>query len=252
VTSEPKVLIWDVETTPILAYVWGYYDQNVLHVVEDSYFLSVAYKWLGDKDVTFLRKALPKGNDKTLIKEVWHLLDEADIVVAHNGDKFDQKKANTRFLKHRLGLPTPYVQIDTLKEYRRHFNMASYKLNEIARFLELGGKVQHAGITLWFGCMDNDEASWSVMKEYNVHDVELLEDVWLELRPYTGHPGVASPPANMQQWTGAKTCTKIGCGSDRIHKRGVKRTKANAFQVYQCNQCGGYSRALLADNGSLR
>ena len=251
-TTKPRILFWDIETSPVLAWVWGYYDQNVLGIVEDSHLLSIAYKWDGDKDVTFLRKSLSKGNDAALVKQVWYLLDEADYVIAHNGDKFDQKKANTRFLHYKLGLPSAYVQIDTLKEYRRHFNMPSYKLNEIAKFLQLGGKVQHAGFALWLGCMANDEASWAKMKEYNLHDVALLEEVFNELRPYSGHPGVASAPANMQQWTGLSTCTKLGCGSPNIIKRGTHRTKANVFQTYQCADCKGYSRALIADDGRLR
>ena len=251
-TSEPRILIWDIETAPILGYVWGNYDQNVLHTVEDGYFLSVAYKWYGDKDVTFQRKSHRKGDDSALIWKTWKLLDEADIVVAHNGDRFDQKMANTRFLAYGYDLPSPYIQVDTLKEAKRHFRLAANSLKEIGRFLGYGGKVQHTGISLWLGCMNNDKASWDLMEEYNVRDVELLEQVWLAFRPYTGHPGVASPAGNMQQWTGLNTCTKIGCGSDDIHKRGVRRTKANAFQTYQCNECSGYSRALLADDGRLR
>ncbi len=250
--SKPKVLIYDVESAPILGYVWKHYEANVLRTIEDGYLLSVAYKWYGDKDVTFTRKAARKGDDKALIKEIWRLFDEADIVVAHNGDKFDQKMANTRFLHYGLGLPSPYSQVDTLKEARRHFRLAANSLNEIGRFLQLGAKVQHTGIDLWMRCMDNDAEAWAVMEAYNIQDVNLLEKVWLAFRPYTGHPGVASPATNMQQWSGLNTCTKIGCGSTNIHKRGVKRTKANAFQVYQCNTCGGYSRALLADDGRLR
>ena len=250
--QKPKILIWDIETTPILAYVWTHWDANVLSTIDDSYFLSVAYKWLGDREVTFLRKGMPKGNDKTLVKTVWKLLDEADYVIAHNGDRFDQKKANTRFLKYKLGPPSPYVQIDTLKEAKRHFALASNKLNEIARFLDIGMKTQHAGISLWLGCMDNDETSWSIMKEYNTHDVELLEEVWEELAPWTGQPGVAGPRVNMQQWTGPDTCTKLGCGSTNLVKRGFARTKAQEYQTYQCKDCGGYSRALLRDDGTLR
>ena len=250
----PKILVWDVETAPIEAYVWGYYQTNVVHVIEDSYLMSEAHMWLGEDNdrVQYTRKALGKGNDKSLATHIWHLLDNADYVIAHNGDRFDQKVANTRFLKHGLGPPAPYVQIDTLKEAKRHFRLSSNKLNEIARFLEKGMKTPHAGIGLWLGCMANDEESWAKMREYNMHDVELLADVWADLAPWAGHPGVASAASNMQQWTGLDTCTKLGCGSSDLVKRGHQRTKANVFQTYQCKTCGGYSRALLKDDGRMR
>src|SRR5210317_96459 len=138
-TSNPRILVWDIENAPIEAYVWDHYDTNVLHTIEDSYLLCAAYRWYGEDEPTqWVRKALPKGNDKALVKEIWHLLDEADYVVAHNGDRFDQKKANARFLKWGLEPPSPYVQIDTLKEAKRHFKLASNKLDEIARFLGVG------------------------------------------------------------------------------------------------------------------
>ena len=161
-TSNPKVLVWDIENAPIEAYVWDHWDTNVLHTIEDSYLLCVAFNWLGTGTETqWFRKAQGKANDKALVKHIWELLDQADYVIAHNGDAFDQKKANTRFLKHGYGPPSPYVQIDTLKELRRHFKLASNKLDEAARVLNIGRKTAHAGIKLWLGCMANDEAAWT-------------------------------------------------------------------------------------------
>ena len=251
--TEPRILVWDIENSPIEAYVWDHWDTNILHTINDSYLLCVAFNWLGSGEPTqWFRKALPKGNDKALVKHIWELLDEADYVIAHNGDAFDQKKANTRFLKYGLGPPSPYVQIDTLKEARRHFKLASNKLDEIARFLDIGRKTPHAGIRLWLGCMGNDEAAWAKMKEYNIQDVDLLIEVFEPLRPWMGHPGVASARVNEQQWSGVGTCTKLGCGSTNLIKRGNYRTKANVYKSYQCKDCGGYSRALLDDDGRLR
>jgi len=251
-SNQPRILVWDLENAPIEAYVWDHWDTNVLHTIEDSYLLCVAYQWLGTGETLWIRKAKGKANDRELVLQIWSLLDEADYVIAHNGDAFDQKKANTRFLKWGLGPPSPYVQIDTLKELRRHFKLASNKLDEAARFLDIGRKTAHAGIRLWLGCMANDEASWSKMEEYNIQDVDLLVDVLEPLRPWIGHPGVAGARVNGQQWTGVGTCTKLGCGSSDLIRRGSYRTKANVYQSYQCKVCGGYSRALLDDNGVLR
>ena len=53
------------------------------------------------------------GQNKTQLDSYIELIDKADIVIAHNGDKFDLRKLNTRFLFHELGTPSSYQSIDT-------------------------------------------------------------------------------------------------------------------------------------------
>lgn len=89
-STSPRILLFDLETAPNLAYVWGHYDQNVIEHVQESYILSVAYKWLGEDKVYV--KALPdykgykpeKECDRELCKDLWKLFDEADIAIGHN------------------------------------------------------------------------------------------------------------------------------------------------------------------------
>ena len=49
--KEMNILLLDIETSPVVAWVWGLRDQNVgLNMIkEDWYVLSWAAKWLGDK-----------------------------------------------------------------------------------------------------------------------------------------------------------------------------------------------------------
>jgi DNA polymerase elongation subunit (family B) len=92
----------DIETAPSLGWVWRKYQQDVIEFQQNWYMLSFAYKWLGETTVSV--RALPdyKGyrpgleDDKPLIKDLWALLEEADIVVGHNVDYFDIRKANAR------------------------------------------------------------------------------------------------------------------------------------------------------------
>ena len=251
-SNQPRILVWDIENSPIEAYVWEHWDANVLHTIEDSYLLCVAFNWLGTGTETqWFRKAQGKANDKALVKHIWELLDQADYVIAHNGDNFDQKKANTRFLKYGMPPPSPYVQIDTLKEAKRNFALASNALNEIVRFLDLGMKPPHEGIELWMGCMDEVPSAWETMEKYNVHDVKLLAEVFDTLAPWIGQPGRAGPQANAQQW-GTHRCTKLTCGSPLVVARGQRRTKSGVYQTYQCKTCGGYSQAKLRDDGKWK
>jgi DNA polymerase III epsilon subunit-like protein len=80
--------------------------------------LSWSFKWLDGKHITkglcdYKTFKKDKTNDKELVTELWELFNEADILIAHNGDRFDRRKSNTRFLKHHLTPPQPYQTIDT-------------------------------------------------------------------------------------------------------------------------------------------
>ena len=244
-STGPRILLYDLETSPILGYVWTLWKTNVIEVVEDWYLLSAAWQWYGEDQIHFARKAKGYANDQALTKKIWQLFDEADIVVAQNGDRFDQPKAWAKFIQYDLGPPSFYQEIDTLKMARKH-GFTSKSLDNLAKRLGIGKKLPHQGKNTWIGCIANDEESWQIMEEYNRHDVWLLDQVWKKLAPYS------DVKPNMQQWTGVYTCVNPRCGSGNLQRRGVYRTHAQTYQRYQCNDCKKYGRALLADDGRLR
>ena len=43
-----------------------------------------------------------KTDDKALMRKLWDLMDEADIVIGHNCDSFDIKKINSRFFDDKI------------------------------------------------------------------------------------------------------------------------------------------------------
>lgn len=239
--NSTRILLMDLETAPNRAWIWGKYEQNALGFDKEWYVLCYAYKWLGDKttravslpDFKKLYKKDPEY-DARLMQELWDLLDEADIVIAHNGDQFDIKKANARFIAHGLQPPSPYKTIDTLKVARKHFKFNSNKLNDLGKHLGVGEKVETGGFKLWEGCMEGDLTSWKKMVKYNKQDVELLEKVYLKLRPWmTNHPNMNI----VDETVGACPI----CSSTKIQKRGFSPTRVGKKQRYQCTACGGWS-----------
>lgn len=233
----------DIETSPIKGYVWGMYEQNVLKVIEQSKIIAVAWKELNDKKVSI--RALPdyvgyKPNvldDKKLCKEVWQVLDEADVVVAHNGDQFDLKKLNTRFADHEFGAPSAYKSIDTRKVAKKHFRFDSNSLNELSIYLFGGHKINNGGFGLWDACMKGDMDAWKRMKDYNVHDVELLEKVYLRLRPFMdNHPNMNIVAGHVHNEHSCPVCL-----SKHVTRRGYSITRAGKYQRFQCNDCGTWS-----------
>ncbi len=241
-----KVLFLDIETAPSLGWVWGKWQQDVIDFDQHWYLLSFATKWLGENAVTC--KALcdyagyrsDTHDDRKLTAELHKALDDADIVVAHNGDAFDLKKANARFIAHGMPPPSSYQSVDTLKLARKHFAFESNKLADLGKFFEIGTKLPHTGFGLWAGCMKGDPKSWEVMKDYNSKDVELLEAIYYKLRPWaSNHPNM-----NLFEQKAVDKCPV--CQSDKVQKRGMSYTKMYVRQRWNCTSCGTwYSGSLV-------
>lgn len=231
-----KTLLFDIEVAPNLAYVWGKWQQDVIAYEKEWDILTFAFKWEGDTEVQSMRSI--KNNDYILTKKLWQLFDEADVIIGHNGDKFDIKKSNTRFLAHGMSPPSPYKTIDTLKVARKYFGFNGNSLNDIAKFLGLDPKIETGGFKLWQGCMKGDTASFNKMIEYNKHDVELLEQIYLKMRPWIeSHP-------NKNLYDATVGLCHVCC-SDEIIKRGYLYTKTRKYQRYCCKKCGKWMQGEL-------
>jgi len=237
---KPKILLYDIETAPNLAYVWGKYEQDVIAYKQEWNMLSFAYKWLGESEIKCVTlQDFSDKTDKHLVTKLHKLFNEADVIVAHNGDEFDQKKAKARFIYHGLK-PTRIVpSIDTKKVAKKYFNFNSNSLNDLGEHLGLGTKVKHSGFDLWLGCMNGDQKSWKLMARYNKQDVVLLEKIYNKFLPwmYT-HPNMSLIRKQI------KGCPK--CGSQNTKKDGVRANSQTLQQQHQCKECGGYFLTRLS------
>lgn len=246
-----NILLYDIETSPNVAYTWGKYDQNVPEFIQESYMLCYSYRWLGDKSTKVaalpdfdLYKKQPT-NDKALVQSLWELFNKADVIIAHNGDAFDIKYSNGRFLTHGLPPPTTYRTIDTLKIARNRFKLNSNKLDDLGQALNLGRKLETGGFGLWVGCMNGDEKSWKLMKKYNKQDVDLLLDVYLTLRPWAkNHPNL-----NIMFDTD-RQCPV--CHSHKVQKAGFEFLNGNRRQRWKCQSCGANSYTSLTKEQPLK
>lgn len=238
--KEPRILLYDIETSYTIGAVWGLYEQNVAKVLREPYILTVAWKWLGEKETHVL--GLPdfkeykknKRSDKYIVQEMWKLFDEADVIIAHNGNSFDQKWTYARFVVNGMIPPSPSKYVDTKVIAKSKFRFNSNKLDSIGEYFGIGRKIK-TDIDLWIDCVENDDSlAWSRMKRYNKMDVTLLERVYLKLLPYiTNHP-------NYNVYTG-ETHSCPNCGSCDLQKRGFYRTRTTQKQQYQCKGCYAWS-----------
>lgn len=231
---KPRTIFYDIETAPSLGYYFDLYKEgNIVSTVHPWFMLSFAYKVQGDKKIHYHCLADYPGYsknktcDKALVTDLHRLVfSSADLLIGHNIDRFDSRKAKWRFLYHKLPPIPPVKTIDTLKLVRREFKTDSNRLAAVGEALGLGGKVATTGWKLWEACINGDRAAWRQMGVYNKRDVDLLEQVYDKLAAWN-----KSPPA-----LGVTGCPS--CYSDRVQARGFNIARTRRTQRFQCQDCG--------------
>ena len=164
-------------------------------------------------------------------------LNEADIVVGYNHKGFDNKHAMREFITHGLGPPSPWLDVDLLKENRRLFKFASNRLGYVTEELDLPTKLDTGGQGLWLRVLDGDEAAWRKFKAYNVQDVRATEALAEMLWPYMRVP-------HQGLWSGnPKACPS--CGGTDLTPMGKAYTKTTSNPRLLC-ACGAWCKVLAS------
>lgn len=249
-----KVLIFDIETSHAPAYVFSKYqeipDGNFL---ADWFMLSWSAKWLFEDEITQAKvtaRESERRDDKRITKSLWKMLDEANVVIAHNLKKFDKRKAQSRFLKHGLYLPSHYQEIDTLISSRKEFYELSNRLDFLtSKFL--GESKLQTPRGLWIKAQGNpfagikpDQEAIDQMAEYCDNDVKILEDYYLLIRPYIkSHP-------NLSLWEGGDIPRCKACSGTEFTQIGDYSTIVNIYEGFRCNNCGSVHRARKPEHKS--
>ena len=252
----PKVLLYDLETSPNLSLTWGTREQDVTRVLAHRRIISFAWKWLGDKKANvlalpdfpgyrpglehFMRNSL---NNRPLVVALHNLFCQADVTVGQNIIDFDDKRSNTDFIKHGLKPPPPHKQFDTLQLARSKFGFNSNRLDDLGEFLGVGRKVKHPGFDMWMGCLEGKPQAWAMMKKYNLGDVDpLLEGVYLKLRPWSvRHPSLIPTDRAIFECPYCR---------GKIEGRGFRYTRTGKVQRFYCVEkaCGKWSIGAFVKN----
>ena len=230
----PNILIFDIETSFYHFVGWGTYKQYIQHyqITKHQYIISWAAKWLYDDEImsdVVTSEESKNRDDKRILESIHKLLDKADIVIGHNGDRFDLRKLKWRFISEDMEPPSPYKVIDTLKVARREFFAPSYKQDFLTKYFKLQKKLE-TNFDLWKDCEAGVQEKLDEMVEYNRHDVIGLEELYLKIRPYMhNHP-------NLGVLMDRDVCPSCG-KEDIIETEAEYITSANRFPVYRCNNC---------------
>ena len=231
-----KRLFFDIETSPMIVYSWrvGYnislpYD----NVIEDWKVICISYKWEHEDKVKNLTWDSDHC-DKQMLIDFIKIANEADEIIAHNGDRFDIKKVRTRCIYHRIPMFPKYRTLDTLKKAKGSFTFPNNKLDTIAKYLGVGAKLKHDGFDMWVKCVEGDKQALKDMVKYCDMDIIVLEDVYLTMQNYikpNTHAGVHN--GNLKH-----SCPNCGNDEDLTLLKNDVTQKGTISRVIECESCG--------------
>jgi hypothetical protein len=239
--AKPKILILDIETLPMVVYTWDLWPESISpkQIIKDWSVASWSAKWLGEDEIIYedVRDKPLKDmrDDKAMLKKIWSLIDQADILVTQNGKSFDVKKLGARFFKHKFKPTTSFRHYDTKQIAKRFFKFSSNRLAYMTEeFNEVYKKLDHSsfpGFDLWLQCMAGNMKAWDEMEKYNKYDVLALEELFLMMLPY-------DKTINWNVFTDNEENICSCGGTDfSLHSK-FKTTNAGRYERLVCKKCG--------------
>ena len=247
-----KILFYDIETTPLQAWVWRCGKQHIRHgqLVQNEFnqwqIICIAYAWNDNKPAKCLAWDYDTHDYSEVIEKFDKLVQQADITIGKNSDKFDVKHINTqRMLLGQEPMPDWALVTDDLeKQLRRHFVFPSHSLDYVSHLLGYGGK-SPVEFQDWINIVENrNKASFNRMIKYCKKDVEDTRSIWNHVEPHV------IPKFNYAAYYGDLRCS--ACGSTNITKNGTRMRGKTKYQRFQCNDHGGYAgMAPISATGKL-
>ena len=201
-------------------------------ITKERNILTAAWKWRGEKKANSVAiNHKTPADDKQIVKTLIRLFNEADQVVAHYGDRFDNRYLRTRALFHGFP-PLPNVQqIDTYKICKDRFLLNSNRLDYLGQFLGIGRKIK-TDKKLWDDCMAGNKRAIREMRDYNEQDVHLLGDIYEKIAPHS-----------TLKYKIIKENPRCGnCGGMLISQGTRMKANGEKYSRYQCRVCGKWSK----------
>jgi len=232
---KPKILFIDIETSPNIVASWTIGRKVFLShesILEERKIICICWKWSTGSTI-YCSDWGVEQDDKQILLNIQDSLNEADLIVAHNGDKYDLRFINSRLLYHKLKPIHTASTEDTLKQLRRVFYLNSNKLDYVSHFLQFGHKM-HTDFTLWLSVLKKDIKALKYMIRYCKKDVLLLEKVYNRIAPFV------TQKINKGLITSHEKLSCSACGAHRnfLRQKGYRYNAKTIKHKYVCTKCG--------------
>lgn len=243
--NKPRILFYDIETSPLQAWIWQCGKQYVGHKqLIDGYdtwgIICVTYCWNDGKPAQVIDWGYEEQNTGRVVQEFDEIIKQADWTIGKNSARFDTKMINAaRMLNGLPGLPDWTKYSDDLEiQMRRYFRLPSQSLDYISRQLGLGGKIKME-FQDWIDICERNaggERALKKMVKYGKKDVVDTRTLWDKLSEHF------DAKFNMSTFNGgALICKHSDCGSVNIRLNGTRLAGKTLYQHYWCTDCGRYA-----------
>ncbi len=253
---DSKILFYDLETTPLQAWVWGCGEQYVRHqqLVKGRQrhgIICVTYCWNDNKPAKIIDWGYEEQDTGKVVEEFDAIIKTADMTIGKNSDRFDTKMLNTaRMFAGLPGMPqwTKYTD-DLEKQMRKYFRLPSNALDYISNQLGYGGKIKME-LDNWIDIVEKNEnglKAFKKMLKYGKKDVVDTRNLWNQLSEHF------EPRWNQANFQGDKiACKYMDCGSTDLYINKTTYNRNNKFYEYHCSVCKRYAgRCNVSDKGTL-
>lgn len=126
-----------------------------------------------------------RGNDKKIVKQINQLVRSHDVIVAHNGTRYDLPFLRTRALRWGLRpLLEPKI-VDPLSIAWRKWKLRSNRLGAISSHLGIKDKKTPLDMSIWADAMLNgNKRSMNLIVEHCIADIKVLSGVLKHVKPF--------------------------------------------------------------------
>ena len=249
-----KILIFDIEVSPLLSWNWGRYKQNAIKVEQECQLLSYAYMTITldgtnsilDGNINDVKcTTLEDCNyiEKDLVKGLWELFNESQVIIGFNNKRYDDKQVYKWFMKYNLNPPVPIKEIDLFKEWKKVATLSSNSLDSLNDYLNGSTKTDITVKDLWYDCLiGKNNTSYKLLKEYNKQDVVLTYTLYKRILPFlkdnVNYSLLLQHPL---------ACPKCGHIND-FEEAEYYYTNVGRYNQYKCNKCNSYLHGRYQDS----
>lgn len=239
---DKNVWILDIETSPLIVMAWRLGKQYLTpdSVLEDWYIMSFSAKRLNASPNKLIYMEAKDKNDLPLLKKLWEIFNEADVIITQNGKRFDEPKIKARMMLAGLTPYKPFEHYDTFlenndKEFTSH--SLAYLTDKFCKKYKKLKHKQFPGLSLWKECRKGNPKAWEEMRKYNNYDVLSTEELYLNTRGWSTKKAPSVYTGDPERRCG-------NCGAYKLEKRGFEMTTKKRYQRMHCRGCGKWKRGL--------
>lgn len=215
--KKPKILVWDIESSNLAA--------------NYGFIICISYKWHGESGVKTISVAdfpsfkTDPTNDFYVVREFSKVYNEADVTVAHYGQKFDLPMVNTKLIMHGLPTLSPKILRDTWRISKDKLRLNSNRLETLISALNLKYKKTPLSGPIWVKAMSGDHKAIKYVEQHCIADVNALDEAYKKLVPLVSE----TAPAALHT-----------CDPKLMVSNGSRVCAKKVYTRLFCKGCGGW------------